>query len=80
MGGGNALAILSIVLGAFTTLLIPLIVLIVRGSVRWTKIETKIDSLGEDIKDIKVQMADDRAATNDRLTWLERRRDRAVRN
>jgi hypothetical protein len=77
---GIGLEIFSIVLGVFTTLLIPLIVLIVRGSIRWTKIETKLDNLSEDIKDLKDQMTDDRAATNNRLTWLERRRGHAVRD
>lgn len=74
--------IVTLILGIITSLLIPLIVLLVRGAIKWTRVESKIDhaisELGSIVADkdrvhqeIYTQMREDRAATDRRLRWLE---------
>lgn len=75
--------ILTLIMTFIGVLLIPLLAVLWRGAVKWTRVETKLDNVIEDLKMIvedkdKVhremtdQMREDRKATNDRLTWLER--------
>ncbi|HTS05691.1 MAG TPA: hypothetical protein VMP68_08915 [Candidatus Eisenbacteria bacterium] len=89
----NDLQIITFVLAVITTLLIPLVVFLVRGAVKWTRVEAKMDHVLIELKEIvadkdKVhaeiysQMREDRAATNKRLRWLEeylwQRKDKAA--
>lgn len=71
-----------LILAITTGLLIPLIVFLVRGAVKWTRVEAKMDHAITELKKIvedkdKVhekiyqQIQEDRKATNDRLRWLE---------
>ena len=57
--------------------------LIVRITRKWTRIEAGLETLGRDFatlvvdtskvnQEISAQMREDRRASNDRLTWLER--------
>lgn len=63
-------------------LLIPLIVMLARGMVRWVRTEDKLNELVEDVRklvddkdrthrEISEQMRFDRDATNKRLRYLE---------
>lgn len=74
--------VISITLGILSIILIPLVGLIWRGAVKWTRVETKLDMVVEDIKEIVKDkdavhreinntMREDRAATDRRLRWLE---------
>lgn len=38
----------------------------------WTRTQDRITGLAEDMSQMAEQMREDRRATNDRLTWLER--------
>lgn len=73
---------LSLLLSALGLLFIPTLVLLFRGAMKWTRVEDKLDEAVKDLgeivanenrahADIVRQMADDRAATNQRLRWLE---------
>lgn len=73
---------LSLALAVIVGLIIPGIVLMIRGAIKWTRVETKLDAIVEDMKDLvkdkdKVhlllmeQMKEDRKATDTRLRWLE---------
>lgn len=75
-------ATISVILGVLSILLIPLVGLIWRGAVKWTRVETKLDTVVEDMKEIvrdkdavhreiNNTMREDRAATDRRLRWLE---------
>lgn len=74
---------LTLVLGFLSVVFIPMIVLLIRFTVGWTKIGDAVRELAKDVrelvsdkdkvhKEILAQMRDDRNATNQRLTWLER--------
>ena len=74
---------LTIVLTCIGVLLLPLIGQAFRGVVKCTRMEYKLDNVVGSLQDIvkdkdKVhqelsnQMREDRKATNERLTWLER--------
>lgn len=67
-------------LTALAVVIIPLLVMIVRGFVRWSRIESKVDTMGMDLKEIHDEIKDDRKATNERLTYLERTLWRRERN
>lgn len=70
-------------LGIVGVLFIPVIVLLFRGAIKWTRTEDKLDHAVSEIHELveskdKVhaamfeQMRADREATNRRLEWLER--------
>jgi uncharacterized membrane protein YgaE (UPF0421/DUF939 family) len=74
--------IVTLILGIVSTLLIPLIIFAVRGAIKWTRVEEKLDSAIHELKNITddkdrvhteiyTQMREDRAATDRRLRWLE---------
>jgi uncharacterized membrane protein YbaN (DUF454 family) len=74
---------LELILGIIALLLLPAIGLLIRGAIKWTRTEAKLDTLitrvGELVRDkdkvhteIFSQMREDRLATNQRLTYLER--------
>lgn len=74
--------ITSLILAIVTAVLIPVIILLIRGAVKWTRVESKLDNVVSELRQIvenkdKVhaemlgQMRDDRAATDRRLRWLE---------
>ena len=74
---------ISVILGIISVMLVPLIVFIWRGAVKWTRVEDKLDGVIRNVADLvrnedKIhqtmidQMKEDRRATNERLTWLER--------
>lgn len=69
-------------LGFVSIILVPTFVLIVRGMVKWTKVEGKLDEVVKDMKELVEnkdrihaamleQMKDDRSVTDRRLRWLE---------
>lgn len=73
---------LTLILSAIGILVLPTLVFIVRATVKWTRVESKLEDVADDLKkivedkdrvhrDILQQMADDRNATNLRLRWLE---------
>lgn len=73
---------LTIILSAMAVLVIPLFVVLIRGVVKWTRVESKLDGVTDDMKElvrdkdavhleITNQMREDRRATDRRLRWLE---------
>jgi hypothetical protein len=70
MAGGSeaVVALLSLVFAVLSVML----GLVVRGAMRWARVEDRIDHLAADFTEIVGQMRDDRQATNERLTYLER--------
>lgn len=81
-------------LSIFTLILLPTLGFALRGAIKWAKIESKVDRLIVDLRELVIdkdkvhmhmveQMKADRDATNQRLRWLEehlwkRRNDNAV--
>lgn len=74
--------LLALILSALAVVFIPLLIALIRGIVKWTRVEDKLDELVKDmaqlIKDkdatheaMLKQMTDDRRATDRRLRWLE---------
>lgn len=74
---------LSLALLVLTGLLLPTLFFVIRMAVRWTRVEAKLDVIADKLVQIvrdkdKVHaeimsvVHEDRKATNDRLTWLER--------
>lgn len=72
----------TLILSVISIVIIPIIVLLVRGAIKWTRVESKLESLvlsvDKLVKDkdtvhneIIAQMRDDRKATDRRLRWLE---------
>lgn len=45
---------------------------VIRMTVRWTRLEGRIDNNSERVRQLVEAVREDRAATNARLTWLER--------
>ena len=79
MSGDQRFQIILTVIGV---LFIPIIVMLYRGIVKWTRTEDKLDELVKDMatlikdkdqthREILQQMTDDRRATDRRLRWLE---------
>ena len=79
---GAQIAIVSIIISFIGVVLVPLFVLMYRGIVKWTRVESKLDELVKDMRDIVAdkekihgaiftQMSEDRKATDRRLRWLE---------
>lgn len=74
--------VITLCLSIITLLLIPLIALLIRGAIKWTRVEGKLDSVVSQIGNIVAdkdrvhaelytQMREDRGATDRRLRWLE---------
>ena len=70
-------------LGLVFVVMSAILGLVYRAIIRWTKLESKVSDLIEDKTEdqklvreelnlIREQMKEDRNATNERLTWLER--------
>jgi len=79
MSGDQRFQIMLTVIGVF---FIPIIVMLYRGIVKWTRTEDKLDELVRDVQQLvkdkdsthaaMIQtMSDDRRATDRRLRWLE---------
>ena len=78
----NATDIIGLILAIVSVLVVPLIVVLIRGAIKWTRVETKLDQAIARLDDIVrdkdethrvmiQQMTDDRKATDQRLRWLE---------
>lgn len=74
--------LLILILTALGVIFIPLLLLLVRIIIKWTKVEIRLDELTSDMSklvldkdrthtEIVNQMIDDRRATDKRLRWLE---------
>lgn len=74
--------IATLVLSVTAVLVIPLAIVLIRGAVKWTRVEAKLDQaiarLDQIVHDkdqthnaMMQQMTDDRRATDRRLRWLE---------
>ena len=74
--------LLAIILTALGVIFIPLCIALIRGIVKWTRVEDKLNVLVDDMKQLVEAkdkthaemirtMADDRAANDRRLRWLE---------
>lgn len=63
--------ILTLAISVLALLMIPLIGLLIRLVIKWTRTEYRLDTLSDDIKELIAQTRDDRKANNDRLRWLE---------
>lgn len=73
----------SVALTIVTLLIVPMVVALLRGMAKWTRVELRLEQIvtgftkfaddnSEAHRQMVAQMRDDRNATNDRLTWLER--------
>jgi hypothetical protein len=71
-----------VVMTFFSVLFIPLLVLIVRGAMKWTRVEASLERLVGDVNKLVIDkdkvhnemlttMREDRNATDQRLRWLE---------
>ena len=78
----SQLQLIAIILSAMGIIFIPMLIMLYRGIVKWTRTEDKLDelvrSVSQLVKDkdqthdlMLKQMADDRRATDGRLRWLE---------
>jgi uncharacterized membrane protein YhiD involved in acid resistance len=78
----TAIAIATVSISFTAIIIIPLVVLLFRIAIKWTKTEDKLDTIAVDLKkivedkdrvhqEITQQMTDDRKATDRRLRWLE---------
>lgn len=75
-------AVVTIILSSLGVVFIPLLIMLYRGIVKWTRVEDKLNELVTDMKqivadkdathrDLISQMGRDRDATDRRLRWLE---------
>jgi hypothetical protein len=75
-------AVISLLSLVFAVL-VAVLGLVVRGAVRWTRVEDRLTDFGGDLtrlvqdeerthRELVEQMREDRKATNERLTYLER--------
>jgi hypothetical protein len=73
---------LTVAITVIGMILIPVVAVLIRFIVKWTQLESKLDEVTRGLKYIVegsdkthaalyAQMADDRAATDRRLRWLE---------
>ena len=73
---------ISVLLSILTVIVLPILVLLVRITVRWTRTEDQLNNLIGDVKDLVEakervhnemyrSMREDRASTDKRLRWLE---------
>lgn len=73
---------ITLILTILSVLLIPCLILLVRATVKWTRVEDRLNMVADDLKElvhdkdkvhqeIIAQMREDRNATNRRLRWLE---------
>lgn len=69
MSAAQRFAILLTVLASFG---LPTLALMFRITVLWTRSQDRISGLATDLQETVEQARDDRRATNERLTWLER--------
>lgn len=71
------------VLGFLSVVLLPILVMLVRFTVKFTRAEAKLNNVADKMvehitgeatlhAEIAVQMREDRKATDERLRWLER--------
>ena len=76
--------ITSLALGLITALVIPAVVILIRGAIKWTRTEDRLCELVKDVRELVdskervhsemyAQMREDRAATDRRLRFLEER-------
>jgi len=74
--------LISLVIGTVTAIVMPLTLLIVRSAVKWAKLESRVEEVIADVKELigqkdkfhaalVDQMKSDREATDRRLRWLE---------
>jgi hypothetical protein len=78
----NAYETISLVIGSLVTVIVPVIIFLLRGAIKWTRVEDKLDQaiirLETLVRDkdathavMVQQMTEDRKATDQRLRWLE---------
>lgn len=78
----NDIQVLGLLISIIAVLVIPFIIALMRMTVKWTRIESRLNELTDDMKtlienkdkvhaDIIATMAQDRKATNERLRWVE---------
>ena len=76
-------SLLTIIVAIIGVVITPMVVVLWRGAVKWSRFETKLDGVIDNLKkivedkdkvhqEITDSMREDRKATNERLTWLER--------
>jgi hypothetical protein len=82
MSGEITPELAGVVLAAFTGVVIPGLVIAVRSAIRWSRLESKVEGVIHDLKELISnkdnthsamldQMKVDRDATDRRLRWLE---------
>lgn len=73
----------TLTLFIISVICLPTLAFVIRATVKWTRVEDKLDGIADDMarlvkdkdqvhQEIAAQMHEDRQATNERLTWLER--------
>lgn len=72
----------GVVVTGSTVIVVPLVAMLIRGSIKWTRLENKLDGVIDDVRELVISkdkvhllimedMRTDREATNKRLRWLE---------
>lgn len=66
---------IMVVLTTMSVLALPILVFLIRGAIKWTKVEMKLEELIRDEREAHTEMyrtmREDRKATDERLRWLE---------
>jgi hypothetical protein len=72
----------TLILTLITVFFLPTLAFVIRATVKWTRVETRLDEIARDLTQLVAdkdkthsemiqQMREDRNATNLRLRWLE---------
>lgn len=62
----------GLILAVISVIGLPMLAFVVRATIKWTRVEDQLANLINDIDKLVRDMREDRRATNERLTWLER--------
>lgn len=63
--------ITTIALSVIAVILIPVLTLMVRGAIKWTRTEDKLSELVTDMRELVIQGKADKEATDKRLRYIE---------
>lgn len=63
--------VITLVLTFCALIFLPGVGLMITMIIKWTRTQSQIAAMAEDVKDIRSELREDRNATNHRLRWLE---------
>lgn len=66
---------IMVILSTMSVIGIPILIFLIRGAIKWTKVEMKLEQLIRQESEVHNEMfrtmREDRKATDERLRWLE---------